>query len=330
MKHFSRCLLSVVFLAGCGSVGLAQDCTQNVSLPTAAPSGKGPSFSNSSRGCNHWVFQYSSFGVVGVTIQVETASDAGGAPGAWAVVPAASILVGAFPVISDTEGGAVVFDSFGPWLRINMTAGAGTTNGLKGILYGWRVGPPVSRSALSFFGPGGLLYPWTADIEGTTSEAFGVVIDEAHYRIHEGQAFQSFASQSLLANATHDYLVIVPALPNEVHFTYTFDCTAPMALSIFEAPTTTANGAAVPVFNANRNSATVNLTLVFNAPTVTGTGTLIDGGVCGSGTGAGRVGSEQRNEHEWILKAGAKYLLRTAVGGNAAVVTSSLNWYSVP
>jgi len=328
MKHFSRLLLSVAFLGGCGAVALAQDCTQNVSLPTAAPSGVGPSFSNAARGCNHWVFQYSSFNVAGVTIQVETASDAGGAPGAWAVVPAASILAGAFPVISDTEGGAVVFDTFAPWLRINMTAGAGATNGLKGILYGWRVGPPVTRSGLSFFGPGGLLYPWTADIEG--SEVFGVVIDESHYRVHEGQMFQMFDSRNLIANATHDYLVSAPALPTLVHFTYTFDCTSPMVLSIFEAPTTTANGTALPIFNLNRNSATLPLASVFNAPTVTGTGTLIDGGVCGSGTGAGRVGGEQRNDHEFVLKAATTYLLRSVAGPNAATVTASLNWYSVP
>lgn len=322
MKHFSRCLLSVVFLAGCGSVALAQDCTQNVSLPTAAPSGEGPSFSNSSRGCNHWVFQYSSFGVAGVTIQVETASDAGGAPGAWAVVPAASILVGAFPVISDTEGGAVVFDSFAPWLRINMTAGAGTTNGLKGILYGWRVGPPVFRNALTFLTPSGAFLPWTFDDALAPPLAFGVVSDPGLYSIHSGVHYQMFDSRSLLALAVDDYLLITPALPGRVHWVYAVECSAPTTLAIFEAPTTTADGTAVPVFNADRESLNVSAVTVFHGPTVTATGTQLDGGLCAPAS----RGSEDRSEHEWVLKASTKYLFRNTVLAAAATVVTVMNW----
>lgn len=306
-----------------------QDCVQNVRLPDTLGSGAGAAFANLSRGCSHWLFAYSADTIAGVEIQVETAPDVAGAPGAWTVAPASGVLIGAFPVVSD-EGGSVVFDVWAPWVRVNLIAGAGDPLTVKAILYGWRTGPPITRTVGGVLNPAGGFNPWLFAVIGTAGQAFPATIDESRYRVDEGTFFSASARTSMIAAQTVYHQFVTPAAPVSVHFYYEVSCTAQTSVAFSEMPTTSAAGTVVPNYNRNRPSSTVAASVLTIAPTVSNEGTQLSFSTCGSGAVGGVVGGVDTTRYEWILKAGTKYLLRLVAGAAASDNTARFGWYEVP
>lgn len=121
------------------------ECTLYFSL-TAGTLNSG-NFDNRFSGCSVWTVVYTNSGYTALTLTVQSAPDAAGAPGAW--VPfAGNVLVGVNPNTALTQNRTVLYGYY-PWMRVNLggTVGAGT---VRGTLYGFK-----DRSTLAIVIAGG-------------------------------------------------------------------------------------------------------------------------------------------------------------------------------
>lgn len=145
-----------------------------------------------------------------------------------------------------------------------------------------------------------------------------VAIDYAHQKTHEGRFFSGGYYNSSLANSAVQDLLITTSANNSFHLqpysAISGDCT----MQIFEGPTTSA-GTDVTISNHSRSSTKVSDLTVKHTPTVTGTGTQINGTIFLPGGdkhsgGGGKFGFSA----EIILAKSTSYLLRiTNVSGGA-------------
>lgn len=150
-----------------------------------------------------------------------------------------------------------------------------------------------------------------------------VTLDIAHHRVHDGSYFTYSKRQNIGAGASYDILFTAPPAKT-AHLFIKIAGDAKGYWTLFEAPTTSAGTTATP-FSRNRVITGTPDSTVITTPTVTDTGTQIDINVFGSGE---KSGGESRNEDEFVLNAGTKYLLRI----NAVNVLDTgikLNWYEI-
>jgi hypothetical protein len=135
-----------------------------------------------------------------------------------------------------------------------------------------------------------------------------VTTDFIHYFTELGRSFlgQDYAT-GIANNATRDILIITGTKSMHVRFSLS---TLGGNYTLFEAPTTTANGTSITIVNRNRVfSATTSLATMFFSPTVTATGTqLVLLWLGSSGNKAG--GDVFSTNEEFILKPSTKYLIR--------------------
>ena len=135
-------------------------------------------------------------------------------------------------------------------------------------------------------------------------------IDQEHLKIHEGKGF-TVSKRFTIANVggIHEFLAVVPALvfPHFRSFTVTSDG-GPNDVDFYEGATYSAAGTAVTPFNNNRNSLTIAKLLVYDAPTLTADGALLEPILIPGTKQAGSFGSEASNE--WILKQDETYMIR--------------------
>jgi hypothetical protein len=137
-------------------------------------------------------------------------------------------------------------------------------------------------------------------------------VDINHYFTHAGATFSNSDTDTVLQATFKDFLIITPAV-SESHL-ITFHMTSTQAnaeVVIYEAPTTTANGTALTLFNKNRKSAKTAETLIYQDPTVTGgsEGTQLDHDLIVGGKQGGGLDFSETGE-EWVLAANTKYLIR--------------------
>lgn len=151
-----------------------------------------------------------------------------------------------------------------------------------------------------------------------------VSIDSAHHKVHEGKHFYTCDWISVSGAGT-SFDLFFKTNGSFPHFKYEMTAQAAFSFEMFEAPTTSADGTALPIFNNNRNSATVPVMTAFSSPTVTATGTSIHRAQLTSGQ---RTGGSASREDELILKTATSYLLRfTKTDAGSANVSWSLMWY---
>jgi len=163
-------------------------------------------------------------------------------------------------------------------------------------------------------------------VEQTTNSL--KVIDYAHAELHGGDHFIIRLNTLISKNGTYDILFITPNTIRWSHFVPGVESlSSSVSATLYESPTTTANGTAIPIRNRNRNTGDGNNTLLaFHTPTVTSVGTTILGSVIiGSGK---NTGGSTRDSEEFILKQNTKYLLRiTEQNIVATKVNYSIDWY---
>lgn len=157
-------------------------------------------------------------------------------------------------------------------------------------------------------------------------------IDIAHNEIHEGNYFKSMTITPDIATSTITSLYIGTGTNAKLsHLFYEIESTSAGVCYLYESPTAvdTTNFTTNPVYNRYRDSATASNTVVKYRPNV-GTigGTVIAVRNIAGGTGGGRIGGENRDGNEIILKANSGYLL-TFVPDNTARVVLRLNWYDL-
>lgn len=158
-----------------------------------------------------------------------------------------------------------------------------------------------------------------------------VGLDIVHYKIHDGTHFDTCIYDSDVDTASPKYVLIrVPlaaALP--AHLSCEYESSASGGLwEIYKAPTTTNDGASVPVLNSNDTINPVgNNTLVFQDPTVTAAGTFLSAYFQGTAGGTGRTGGSSGSRNERILKPGADYLVKFTPTADNTTAILRLYWY---
>lgn len=152
-----------------------------------------------------------------------------------------------------------------------------------------------------------------------TSIIAGPRVNLNHNRIHEGNFFSTHTiSRDLLVANPKRFLFISPSLvppPNtpettKVHLIFVVSTNPGAKLEFFEDTISPDNGIVVPIINQNRLSSTIPLSQVFQNPIITSEGILIFSEIVGSITEGGTGGLVDRDEQEFILKIGTKYLLK--------------------
>lgn len=126
-------------------------------------------------------------------------------------------------------------------------------------------------------------------------------------RIHAGCLFT--ASHDF--NSTTGMILLKTPADKFIHCDYGVDAYEPGRLQFFEAPTISAEGTELTLFNHKRmNTNTIGLE-AFHTPTVTADGTELPSNTIGSnGVPGHSVGGSGENRNRYILKQDTYYLMR--------------------
>lgn len=159
------------------------------------------------------------------------------------------------------------------------------------------------------------------------------IIQHAHEEIHAGVHFKaSDLVTGLGGSVTQLYLLKTPP-SKEIHLLVVISSAPGVTVTIFEAPTVTANGSAVNPRNSNRNFNDNSATLqVFKSPSVNANGTQLETEEIGSGTASGKFNgatSNDRNEAEIVLKKNTAYLISIVTLSANTDITTKLFWYEI-
>lgn len=93
------------------------------------------------KACTSWTLIYSNTGFASLSIEIDSAPDAGAtpgvSPGSWTVWPSSQVAAGqVLPSTATTSAGVTVFGFF-PWVSVNLNSVTGTGT-VSGFLYGWQ------------------------------------------------------------------------------------------------------------------------------------------------------------------------------------------------
>lgn len=155
------------------------------------------------------------------------------------------------------------------------------------------------------------------------------VIDVNHLRLHEGRAFYAYKlypdAAKLAAGASID-IAIAWASGIKPHLVYDANCGGDAEIYLYENAVVT-GGTALSSFARNRTVATTSASAILLNPTVTSTGTLLEGEFIAGGTGK-KSGGGIAGTTEQILSPLTTYLFRlTNVNGTDHMAYLHLEWY---
>jgi len=156
------------------------------------------------------------------------------------------------------------------------------------------------------------------------------VIEQEHLKIHEGKGY-TVGARFTIGNGggTYDFLGIVPAgvYPHFRTMAVSLD-DGPFDIDFYEAATVSANGTAVTANNNNRNSTNTPDLDIYDSPTVTTVGNLLEPVLVPSVNKIGALGVGASNE--WILKESTIYLIRVTnntSGSGTSRGSANMFWY---
>ena len=162
------------------------------------------------------------------------------------------------------------------------------------------------------------------------------VIDEPHKMIHEGFMYKAWHKFSAVADAASVYVHIkVPAavFPHFHDFTVAVGA-GDVDISVFEGPTTSADGTALTERSLNRNG-TVDASDVdlYHTPTVSADGTEIRSTwipPTAAGVGNSDSGALEDADYEMLLKPSTNYLVKiTNNSGGSIDIHCKTYWYEI-
>lgn len=155
----------------------------------------------------------------------------------------------------------------------------------------------------------------------------------SHYMMHEGNHYfiKTWLINTGAISTFDEFMFITPNSDIRIHAKVSIQSDDDATFDIYEAPTTTANGSAVPSINCDRNSSNTAELLPFASPTVTVDGTLIWSARTG-GSGVTPIGGSSgvslSTNYEIIAKANTKYMFRlTKNTSNDTVMDIDFYWY---
>lgn len=154
-------------------------------------------------------------------------------------------------------------------------------------------------------------------------------IDQEHHEVHEGNHYFAGSYTTLGTSGVLDIIIVTPNTAIRMHYTAIVNSTAEMIAAFHEGVTETGDGAAVSIFNSDRNSSnTSTITMSTDPTTVSDTGTLLRAHSGGS-TGPFAVGSAARSTSENILKQNTKYLIRITSNAADNIIDWEVIWYEI-
>lgn len=155
-----------------------------------------------------------------------------------------------------------------------------------------------------------------------------ITMGEVHARIHAGVFYSTSLIDGALVNTAALLILIRSHATQVAHLRVTAALGGDAQFEIFEAPTTSADGAALTPVNLNRITANTPDTLIFSGPTVSADGTpLLDTLIPGGG-GPHASGGTGGNFAEYILAFGTDYLVRlTNISGNTQAASLQVDHY---
>jgi hypothetical protein len=162
------------------------------------------------------------------------------------------------------------------------------------------------------------------------------VITDPHRLTHDGMVFHcSGKVLGILDEGVVDFLLVAPPVtPLHLHRVRMTFGAGDVDLVGYEGTTTTAQGAALPIFNLNRNSSNTPELAITSGPTVTAPGTIIHTQwapptAAGQGQSPQGIGDVEQGE-EWILIPGEQYLFRITNNSGATIdIGYELMWFEV-
>jgi len=182
---------------------------------------------------------------------------------------------------------------------------------------------------MSFFGTiralvtGDTPRPLRADLSTHTLQT----ISYEHHEVHAGSHFFYTDCVSVDSGASQSYMVTTPDTTKWAHFVFDIDGLGVTEILIYEAGDRVGT-ATQSVFNSDRNSATVNTTIIHKGYSGgTTDGTLIYCYKSGSATNQTRTSSQATHNEEIILKQNTKYLIVIASTTNGNLINCHLSWY---
>lgn len=168
-----------------------------------------------------------------------------------------------------------------------------------------------------------------APFDETTGAA--LVIDTVHHEVHEGEMFHASHTNGSVSNGANVDVLLATGAAVETHASWEVFAGGQVTIYLYEAPTVSANGTALTVYNMKRDSLNAPDGLLYHTPTVSATGSvaLVNGRILPGGTSpTTRVGGGIRSGAEWILAPDTLYLLRVAnTSGGTIAVNVVLEWY---
>lgn len=172
----------------------------------------------------------------------------------------------------------------------------------------------------------------TADVN-VTNRLLTSGLDSVHANVHAGMFyFGGHYNNAVAAGANLDILIVTGA-NYELHFVPVVVSGGDAEFRLYEGVTVSANGTAIPPYNAKRSSSNTTDSNHYHTPTVTAVGTQLiptnfipgGSGVFGSG---GSGGGPVRSGTEIDLKVSTNYLLRvTNISGGAQPVEIGYGYY---
>lgn len=124
-------------LLACAFAALAQQATPQtpdcqLQFILTATSANSTNFDNRFIGCNVWTLSYTAYNASVVSVQMNSAPDAGGVPGTWTIFGVA---------LTNTSYSSEAQSAYTPWLQVASTITFSAGGFVKGVVVGWRPGP---------------------------------------------------------------------------------------------------------------------------------------------------------------------------------------------
>lgn len=144
-----------------------------------------------------------------------------------------------------------------------------------------------------------------------------------HKKIHEGRYFSGGHYNSSLADTASQDILIQVSSTSALHAIISATCGGDSTMMIYEGTTFSAAGTAVTMSNHNRASAKSFAGTVTHTPTVTATGTQINGTIfVPSGDKHTTAGASGGFTSELVLSKSTNYLVRVTNNSGAAIKAS--------
>lgn len=152
-----------------------------------------------------------------------------------------------------------------------------------------------------------------------TTRILEIITDE-HHEVHAGSHYFIKDFTDLGNGATQDILIVTPDETAWAHLVLAVTHELEASVQFYEDTVVSANGTEQTIFNSNRNSSNTAGCKIYEGPTVTTVGTLLEQDQKGS---AKKFGGAGRSADEIILKQNTNYLLRTT---NQTASDNLVNW----